>query len=160
TLSSKNYSVPPSVAPVNAPPSTNATVTFSYDPNYPRLNSMTDGTGTTYYQYNAISPIPIGSTNNGAGQLVSVDGPLPDDTIVYRYDELGRRVSTSINGVTSTLILDAVNRITNVTNQLGGSGAFVYTYDDIGQKTTMAYPTGQSTVWNYRLGDADRVLSK
>ena len=51
---------------------------------------MTDGTGTTLYSYNPIT----GTPTLGANQLASVDGPLPNDTITYAYDELGRRVST------------------------------------------------------------------
>ena len=56
---------------------------------------MTDGTGTTLLRLNPIT----GSPALGAGQLASVAGPLPNDTITYQYDELGRRVSTAINGV-------------------------------------------------------------
>lgn len=84
---------------------------------------MTDGPGTTPNEYNPITTIPT----MGAGQLATVDGPLPNDTVVYGYDELGRRVSTSINDVPyiSTTTFDGAGRITNVTDKLG---SFVYTY--------------------------------
>jgi len=78
-------------------------VAFAYDANYSRLRSMTDGTGKTHYDY-----IPINAALSlGAGQLASIDGPLPNDTITFGYDELGRRVSTAINGVASISRFDA-----------------------------------------------------
>src|SRR5262249_53449063 len=66
-------------------------VSYTYDPNYARRLYMTDGTGTTTYSYNPVAAIP----GLGANQLASVDGPLPNDTITYGYDELGRRISTA-----------------------------------------------------------------
>ncbi len=135
TLRSKSYTN----AQVPTP-----SVAFNYDTNYLRIISMTDGTGTTYYEY-----IPITSNPTlGAGQLASIDGPLSNDTLVYGYDELGRRVSTSINEVPyiSNTIFDAVGRITNVTNQLG---EFVYTYQDINRTIIETYPNGQESVWVY-----------
>jgi RHS repeat-associated protein len=97
-------------------------VTYTYDTNYQRLIARTDGSGTTLYSYHPIT----GTPTSGAGQLAGVDGPLPNDTITYGYDELGRRVSTAINGVASTIAYDAPYRIVGETNALG---AFGYTYD-------------------------------
>src|SRR5207302_4485721 len=65
------------------------TVNFTYDPNYNRMLTMADGTGTTTYAYKPIAVPPT----LGAGQLQSVDGPLANDTITYSYDELGRELS-------------------------------------------------------------------
>ncbi|MEI9999728.1 MAG: hypothetical protein WDO13_11505 [Verrucomicrobiota bacterium] len=56
TLASTSYSPGSGVA---ATPN----VSFSYDPVYNRVTSMTDGTGTTSYTYNPIT----GSTTTGAG---------------------------------------------------------------------------------------------
>jgi YD repeat-containing protein len=70
------------------------TVTFTYDPNYNRVATMADGTGTTTYAYKPIT----GGVSLGAGLLQSVDGPLVNDTITYTYDELGRELSHAING--------------------------------------------------------------
>ncbi len=70
-------------------------VSFTYDPNYARVVSMTDGIGTTTYNYLPIAAPPV----LGAGRLASVDGPLTNDTVTYVYDELGRPVQTAINGV-------------------------------------------------------------
>ena len=136
TLSGKSYT--------NATVATPA-VTFTYDANYNRVTSMTDGTGTTHYRY---FPIPIDRISLlGAGQPTSVDGPLPNDTISYGYDELGRRVRTDINGVASTVTLDAAGRITSATNALG---TFNYTYDGSSlRQTSQSYPNGQTTERSY-----------
>ena len=73
--------------------------------------------------YIPITPAP----SLGAGQLASVDGPLPNDTITFSYDELGRRVSTAINGVASSVTFDAAGRVLNAAPTR--LGAFNYTYD-------------------------------
>ena len=67
------------------------------DPAYNRVATMVDGTGTTAYTYHPADVV-------GAGQVASVDGPLPNDTITYAYDELGRVVTRAINGVAATQI--------------------------------------------------------
>ncbi len=90
-------------------------VSYTYDPNYEREISMTDGTGTTLYSYVRIT----GESSFGAGKLATVDGPLPNDTITFGYDELGRRVSTAINGIASTVTFDAAGRVLSTTNALG-----------------------------------------
>lgn len=50
---------------------------------------MTDGNGTTAYSY-----YPVGSL--GALQLEQESGPLPNSTIAYAYDELGRLGSRTV----------------------------------------------------------------
>jgi YD repeat-containing protein len=45
-------------------------VAFTYDPYFPRITAMQDGTGTTDYTY-----VPVGSL--GALQLQEESGPLP-----------------------------------------------------------------------------------
>jgi RHS repeat-associated protein len=118
-------------------------VTYTYDPNYQRLRSMTDGTGTTSYSY-----VPITSTPaNGAGQLASEDGPLPNDTITYGYDELGRRVSTAINGVAVTETFDPAGRVTGETNALG---SFTYGHDgSTARLLSKTFPNGLTGAWTY-----------
>ena len=68
---------------------------YAYDPHFPRLIERIDGAGTTQFAYYPSTSTPL----IGAGQLRSVDGPLPNDTIIYTYDELGRVVGRSIGGV-------------------------------------------------------------
>jgi RHS repeat-associated protein len=97
-------------------------ISYAYDPHYARLISMQDVLGTTVYTYHRVTASP----SLGAGQLASEDGPLPNDTISYRYDELGRRVASSINGVTTAFHYDVAGRVISETNALG---AFTNTYD-------------------------------
>lgn len=129
-------------------------VAFAYDANYSRLRSMTDGTGTTHYGY-----IPINAALSlGAGQLASVDGPLQDDTITFSYDELGRRVSTAINGVASSVTYDAAGRIITSTNALG---VFNSTYDGNSfRKISQSYPNGQTAEFSYAGNLKDQHLQR
>jgi YD repeat-containing protein len=129
-------------------------VSFFYDASYNRLRSMKDGTGTTNYDY-----IPINvSFLLGAGQLASENGPVPGDTITYSYDELGRRVSTAINGVPSSVIYDAAGRIVTSTNALG---VFNTTYDgNYSRKASQSYPNGQTAEFSYTGNVQDRHLQK
>ena len=81
----------------------NSTTIIAFDQH---AATTVDGIGTTTYTYH-----PAGQP--GAGQVASVDGPLPDDTITYTYDELGRVVTRSINGAANTVTwtYDALGRI-------------------------------------------------
>lgn len=118
-------------------------VSYTYDPNYRRRVSMTDGTGTTTYLYNAVDAIPA----LGANQLASVDGPLSNDTIAYEYDELGRRISTAINGVAMRMNYDAAGRVSSETNALG---TFTYAYDGpTGRMLTNTFPNGMTAERGY-----------
>ena len=118
-------------------------VSFTYDPNYHRVASMTDGIGTTTYAYFPINASPV----LGAGRLAGVDGPLTNDTVTYVYDELGRPVQNAINGVASARIFDAAGRITGVSNALG---AFTYAYDgSSGRLVSQSDPNGQTAAISY-----------
>ena len=133
---------------------TTQTVFYTYDPNYSRLALTADGTGTTRYTYNPITPTP----GLGAGMLASIDGPLPDDSITFTYDELGRRTSRGINGVVSSLIFDAAGRIVSETNALG---TFVYTYDGpTTRRLSISYPNGQTATYSYLDNLSDRRLQR
>jgi YD repeat-containing protein len=52
-------------------------VSYTYDTNYNRLLTMTDGTGVTTYTYNPITSPPT----LGAARLQSADGPMVNDVI-------------------------------------------------------------------------------
>jgi RHS repeat-associated protein len=145
TLSALNY--------VNAVVTTPA-VSYTYDPNYSRLASMTDGTGTTRYTYYPVTPTP----GLGAGQIASIDGPLPSDTVTFAYDELGRCTSRVINGVVSSSVFDAAGRVINETNALG---TFGYTYaGPTMRRVSIGYPNGQTTVFSYLDNLSDRRLER
>jgi RHS repeat-associated protein len=127
------------------------TVSYTYDPNYLRIASMTDGIGTTNYAYN---PVPTTPTL-GAGRLASVSGPLANSAITYTYDELGRVLNEAHSGtvnsqpttVNSSYVYDALGRVASATNPLG---TFGYTYvNQTGRVAQIAYPNGQVTNYGY-----------
>ena len=127
-------------------------VVFTYDQNHQRLASMTDGTGQTVYGYGPITGAPV----LGAGLLASVDGPSLSDTITFRYDELGRRVSTAIHGVAEALAFDVAGRVMSVTNALG---TFNYTYEGNSPRpTSQSYPNGQTARMSYAGNLQDQLL--
>ena len=129
-----------------------APVTFTYDASYNRATSMTDGTGTTRYGYVLITP----QAELGAGQLATVSVPQPSAVITYGYDQLGRRVSTDINGTSSSVAFDAAGRVTSETNALGD---FTYTYDGNSfRETSQTYPNGQTAQRSYGGNPQDNVL--
>lgn len=129
-------------------------VSYTYDPNYQRQTSMTDSTGTTLYSYHPVTANP----GLGANQLASVDGPLPDDTITYEYDELGRRISTAINGVASRRTYDGAGRVIHETNALG---AFTFAYDGASVRLlTSVFPNGLVVERGYGGNLQDRKLQR
>jgi len=120
-------------------------VSYTYDPFYLRVASMTDGVGTTTYAYN---PIPTTPTL-GAGMLASVTGPIAGAVVSFGYDELGRMVTRAIDGSvnTSTLHYDTLGRIDQVTNSLG---VFNYGYVGVTNRADhIDYPNGQRTNFAY-----------
>jgi len=118
-------------------------VSFSYDPAYNRVLTMDDGTGRTTYDYYPITKSP----GLGAGKLASETGPLPNSTISYQYDELGRVIERAVNGVSQTRIYDALGRVALVTNPLGD---FALNYVDATNRlSSIDYPNGQRTTFAY-----------
>ena len=128
--------------------------TFTYDPVSGRMLTMTDGSGTTTYTYHPITNPPT----LGAGKLASVDGPLPDDTVTYSYDEIGRVVRRSINEATWTRAFDSLGRVASMTTP---AGAFRYGYDGVSDRVaSVAYPNGQSATYIYYANNGDRRLTE
>ena len=116
---------------------------FAYDPDFLRMTSMTDGTGVTNYAYNSIAPGTL-----GAGSLSALDGPLPNDTITYTYDKLGRRTAYAINGVGETLTYDALGRLVSAVNPLG---TFGYSYVGPTRRLdTVTFPNSVTSVYGYQ----------
>lgn len=101
-------------------------VQFTYDPDYRRVTAMTDGHGATQYAY-----YPAGEP--GAGQIQSEQGDNTHDRLEYTYDELGRRISRTVDGNTEALTYDALGRLSSDANALG---SFTETYlGDTSQRT-------------------------
>ncbi len=126
-------------------------VSFAYDPNFPRLTSMTDGTGTTTYGY-----YPVGVV--GGLRLQTETQPLA--TIGYIYDKLGRVKSRAVTGAGSeTFGYDALDRLTTHASDLG---SFTLGYlGQTGQITTraLASPSNLATTWGYLPNSGDRRLA-
>jgi RHS repeat-associated protein len=120
-------------------------VTYSYDPNYNRVSTMVDGIGTTTYAYNPIAVPPT----LGAGQLVSIDAPIANDTITFSYDQLGRVTNRSVNGAANseTWTFDSLGRVSTDVNKLG---TFTNSYVGVTNRLSkMAYPGGASANYLY-----------
>jgi RHS repeat-associated protein len=106
------------------------TIVYSYDTYYPRLTGATKtiaATNVTYptsFSYN--SAYTGGAPIAGGCRLQTEVGPLGSTASVsYSYDELGRRIGDSINGIGSSVNYDSLGRTTSESNSLG---SFTYSY--------------------------------
>jgi RHS repeat-associated protein len=127
-------------------------VSFTDDPYFPRIVSMTDGTGTTQYTY-----VPVGTY--GALQLQNESGPLASSTISYVYDALGRLTSRTVQGAgAETYAYDAIGRLTGHSHDMG---AFTLAYlGQTGQVTSRTLASSTlATTWSYLTNTNDRRLS-
>jgi len=139
-------------------------MSFTYDPNYPRLATMTDTTGTTSYTY---YPVNDGDGLLGDGMLASIDGPLADDTLTCSYDVLGRVAGRSLGAAGTTNVTgfgfnDTLGRLKTVTDPLG---EFTRSYQGVtgrvesvqrtaGMKTFYSWePTGERRLTGIRYED-------
>jgi RHS repeat-associated protein len=91
-------------------------VSYTYDPYFPRISSVVDGSGTRSYTY-----IPYGSPGGGKAATISQTGM---DTITLGYDMLARVTSVATGAKADTLTYDSLGRITKEVNPLG---TFTYT---------------------------------
>jgi len=165
TLASTSYTT---VAGFSATP----TVSYTYDPAYKRIIGMTDGTGSTSYTYYPV--YTSGTPITGGNQVETITGPLGSTAaITYSYDELGRALGTSINGISSSVNYDSLGRMIGASNPLGN---FTYAYygvtprlhtvsnDQNGLNSSYSYQTSSTgdfrltDITNYQTGTT--VLSK
>jgi RHS repeat-associated protein len=146
TLSSKNY-----------PLTSQSPVYYKWDANYTRLSSVQNSWGTISYSYNPYITNAFGAATTGGGMLASVsNNVIPNSTITYQYDALGRTTNRSINGAANSVswTFDAMSRVTSEANALG---TFNYNYiDDTpgaskgdGRLASISYPNGQTTKFDY-----------
>ncbi len=124
-------------------------VTFAYDPYYPRIVSITDGTGRTTLSY---QPMESGT---GSGNLLRIATPL--GTLDRTYDELGRVQSRSTGSGTETFAYDALGRRSETTNALG---TFSFTYlGSTALPETVALPGGLVTRFDHSIDRrVERIL--
>jgi len=134
----------------------NDPTTGQLDP-HGRIRKMTDGTGDTIYTYYPYSQAPA---QLGAGELQSVDGPMAGttDRIDYAYDELGRVISRTFDGVASGWVYDQQWRLDAQTDPVG---TFDYIYDGTSTRlVTLTYPNNQSSTYTYFGAADDRRLQQ
>ncbi|HWX20794.1 MAG TPA: RHS repeat-associated core domain-containing protein [Candidatus Binatia bacterium] len=113
-----------------------APVSFTYDPNYRRLFSMTDGSGTTSFSYNPINP----SGMLGAGRLAQEITPI-GAVIFHGYDELGRATDRQIDNIEEFVVFDDLGRVTSHVSPLGTT---IATYLNATPKlSSLVYPDQQ-----------------
>ena len=132
---------------------------FTYETYYDRIDSMTDGIGTTGFTY-----YPDNGSTDGAGSLARIDGPFADDTLKYTYDVLGRLKKREIvDDATYTTAnyseeytFDNRSRVKEVINNLG---AFEYTYiGQSGRVDYVDYPNGMKTDYTYTDATGDHRI--
>lgn len=134
--------------PVNPTPN----VSFSYDAYFPRVVSMSDGTGTTQYSY-----VSVGTY--GALQPQQESAPLANGTISYAYDALGRMSVRTVAGAgPETFQYDALGRLMTHASDLGS-----FTLGYLGQTPQIASrqlaTSSLGTTWSYLPNSGDRRLS-
>jgi RHS repeat-associated protein len=110
------------------------TVTYTYD-KLSRVKTMSDWTGTTTYEYDAL------------GQTREVtDGN--NRSISYTWTKTGdKKTMTYPEGSIVSYIYDAVGNMTGVTDTEGGSNH--YTYDSLGQVTEKKLSNGAESIYTY-----------
>ncbi len=101
--------------------------------------SMTDGTGATTYQYNALDRVITTTTGSGA-------------TLGYGYDRAGNLTTlTYPDSSVITRTYDAANRFVGLTDPLGHTTQFAY--DAANNLTMTTYPNGAAAVMSYNAAD-------
>ncbi|MGA9375692.1 MAG: hypothetical protein WBV64_11840, partial [Mycobacterium sp.] len=127
-----------------------ASVRFEDDPSFPRRVRMSDGAGTTTYQY-----YPAGGP--GALQLAQEDGPFDEDTVSYGYDALGRVTSRQVADRSEAWAYDVLGRVIGHQNPLG---TFSYAYlGDSDQVTAELLDEVPLATWRYLDNAGDRRLA-
>jgi RHS repeat-associated protein len=140
---------PAAVAYANATAPT-PPVNLTYDPYFPRITSMTDGSGTTQFQYGALGA-------PGALKLTAEITPFQNGTTSYQYDALGRPTSRTIGTSTENFSYDPLGRLVGASNDLG---QFSYGYlGETGQRTSLQLGSILGTTWSYNDNVNDRRLA-
>ena len=145
-----SYTVDDQVAGITYQNAVHATpsVSYTYDPYWPRLTSMTDGTGTTKYTYQAPGAL-------GALALSQITSPFNNDTISYQFDALGRVVQRRVGGNPETYTYDPLGRLVSHGNAVG---EFALSYLGQTDQTTSLQGSGIGTQWTYDTNANDRRL--
>lgn len=126
---------------------TTPNVTFTYTASGQRA-SMSDGTGTSTYGYDALDRLITTTTGAGqslgygydpAGRLTTLDYPSAGQVVTHTYDAADQLVKetypTTLAASNAILTLDATGAITKLVDALPGGAFWTYTYgrDALGQ---------------------------
>jgi RHS repeat-associated protein len=122
-----------------------ADVSFTYDPVYPRKATMDDGTGVTTYTFYPTNGA-LGATRLQTESKVGTAG-YASYSCTHSYDELGRMLSKTTDGVAQSVTYDVLGRLDTVTNPLG---TFDYAYvNATGRLDRVDLPNGQRSNYQY-----------
>ena len=129
---------------------------YSYDAHYHRVSSVTNGTTTTSYTYNAVG-------DDGALEVKTITKPN-SVALEFEYDELGRLtkrfIGTGPNDYQEEYDYDNHGRLQNETNILA-TAPFTYSYvGDTLRVDTIDSPNGQRATFTYLNKTGDRRLSQ
>jgi fibro-slime domain-containing protein/RHS repeat-associated protein len=122
-------------------------IAYSFDMAGNRLSMITSA-GVTTFGYDA----------NNRLATVTEPGVGPAS---YVYDNAGRRTQLNLpNGVTVNYTYDSLNRLTGITQQLGGTilTSYAYQLDPVGNRLSLTEADGSVTNWTY--DDAHRLLEE
>ncbi|WP_165504493.1 RHS repeat domain-containing protein [Rhizobium laguerreae] len=134
-------------------------VTFTYDPYFSRLATMTDGVGVTSYAYN---PSFVDGAQQIAQECFTTTGATGcSHTISYGYDALGRSANRQISGSgPETFQYDAIGRVINHASDLG---AFELSYlgetQQLAVRQLLPATSTLKTTWSYLDNAHDRRLA-
>jgi RHS repeat-associated protein len=124
-------------------------VSFTYDPYFARITSMTDGSGTTGFAYYAPGTL-------GALKLAQETPPFANSAIAYGYDALGRLSSRSVGGDVESVTYDALGRVATHKSDLG---TFQRSYVGQSAQVTSQISGLIGTRWSYDSNLHDRRLT-
>ncbi len=127
---------PPASFPAQSTPVQPAvTIRYKYDEVGNRI-AMVWPTATITYSYDALN------------RLASMRSPF-SQTITFSYDALSRRTGLALpNGVSTSYSYDKTSQLLSLVNSLGAStiSSFSYTYDKVGNRTSMSQQRSALTV--------------
>jgi RHS repeat-associated protein len=129
---------------VNPTPS----VSYTYDPYWARVTSMTDGTGTTSYSY-------VAPGAPGALRLMQETGPFQNASASYQWDAIGRVYQRRVGGNPETYSYDPLGRVISHADDIS---EFSIAYLGQTNQIVSVQGTGVGTQWTYDTNTNDRRL--
>ena len=143
-----------------------STVNLTYDSKFNRLTRAENGWGRYDYTHNDFITDPFAAPTTGGGRLASVsNNVIPNSTLTFLYDALGRTTNRSINGSANSITwtFDAMSRVTQEVNAMG---TFGFTYVDnvspnskgLTRLASISYPNSQSTKFTWYDNARDKRL--